>query len=113
MTQTALNPAFRNAGETPPAERTGPVTKGGFAWAASLKRSLTGQAVSQKLLLVITSQLAVMLASGCDLRAGLDALSRKQAHPTLKAILAALHERVKQGQSFSQSLSHHPEVFSD
>jgi type IV pilus assembly protein PilC len=94
-------------------ERTGPVSKGGFAWAASLKRSLTGQAVSQKLLLVVTSQLAVMLSSGCDLCAGLDALSKQQAHPTLKKILADLHERVKQGQSFSQALARHPEVFSD
>jgi type IV pilus assembly protein PilC len=117
MTQTAsINGGmFGNSGspDVTPTERTGPVSRGGFAWAASLKRSLAGQAVSQKLLLVITSQLAVMLASGCDLCAGLDALSKQQAHPTLKKILADLHERVKQGQSFSQALARHPEVFSD
>jgi type IV pilus assembly protein PilC len=93
--------------------RTGPVSKGGFAWAKSLKRSLTGEAVPQKLLLVITSQLAVMLASGCDLCAGLEALSKQQAHVTLKRIMAQVHERVKQGQSFSHALAQHPEVFSD
>ncbi|HUO07367.1 MAG TPA: type II secretion system F family protein [Phycisphaerae bacterium] len=91
----------------------GPVSKGGFAWLHSLCRNVTGEAVSTKLLLVITSQLAVMLASGCDLCAGLEALSKQQAHPTLKKILADLHERVKQGQSFSQALSRHPDVFSD
>ena len=92
---------------------SGPVSKGGFAWFRAIRRSLTGEAVSSKLLLVITSQLAVMLASGCDLCAGLEALSKQQAHPTLKKILADLHERVKQGQSFSQALSFHPDVFSD
>src|SRR4051812_40430719 len=91
----------------------GPKAKSGLEWMVSLKRSLTGEAVSTKHLLVITSQLAVMLASGCDLCAGLDALSRQQAHPTLKKILADLHTRVKQGQSFSVSLAQHPEVFSD
>lgn len=95
------------------APRTGPSHKGSFAWAESLKRKMTGEAVSSKLLLVITSQLAVMLASGCDLCAGLDALSKQQAHPRLKQILADLHERVKHGQSFSQALAAHPEVFSD
>ncbi len=69
--------------------QTGPTSKGGFEWAHSLKRSLTGEAVSAKLLLVITSQLAVMLASGCDLCAGLEALSKQQAHPRLKTILGS------------------------
>jgi type IV pilus assembly protein PilC len=63
--------------------------------------------------LIVTSQLAVMLAAGCDLCAGLDAMAKQQAHPRLKKIMADLHERVKQGQSFSSALAHHPEVFSD
>jgi type IV pilus assembly protein PilC len=93
--------------------RGGPAVRSGFAWAMSLKRKLTGEAVSSKLLLVVTSQLAVMLSSGCDLCAGLDALARQQAHPHLKKIMADLHTRVKQGQSFSSALARHPEVFSD
>ncbi len=91
----------------------GPVHAGGFEWLKSIKRSLTGEAVSSKLLLIVTSQLAEMLASGCDLCAGLHALAKQQAHPQLKKILADLHDRVKQGQSFSAALSHHPQVFSD
>jgi len=98
-----------NGTDAPP---DGPVAKSGFAWAMSMKRSLTGEAVSPKMLLVVTSQLAVMLAAGCDLCAGLDALARQQAHPTLKKILADLHNRVKQGQSFSSALAQHPAVFS-
>ncbi|HVS69799.1 MAG TPA: type II secretion system F family protein [Phycisphaerae bacterium] len=91
----------------------GPAHISGFAWAASIKRKLTGEAVPTKLVLIITGQLAVMLTSGCDLCAGLEALARQQAHPHLKKILADLHERVKQGQSFSQALARHPHVFSD
>ena len=91
----------------------GPVRKSGFGWAKSLKRSLTGESVNAKQLLIVTSQLSVMLAAGCDLCAGLDALSRQQGHPHLKRIMGDLHTRVKQGQSFSVSLAHHPEVFSD
>jgi type IV pilus assembly protein PilC len=96
-----------------PAVAPGPSSRSAREWAMSLKRKITGEAVSAKLLLIITSQLAVMLASGCDLCAGLEALSRQQAHPALKLILTDLHERVKQGQSFSQALSRHPETFSD
>ena len=100
------------ADETALAE-SGPAVKGGFEWAVSLKRSLTGEKITPKHLLVVTSQLSVMLAAGCDLCAGLDALAKQQAHPTLKKIMTDLHGRVKQGQSFSVSLAQHPEAFSD
>src|SRR5438105_8381479 len=63
---------------------TGPVRKSGFAWAKSLKRKLTGEAVTSKQLLIVTSQLSVMLAAGCDLSAGLQALSRQQGQPNVK-----------------------------
>ena len=91
--------------EAPAAAPTGPVSKGGFSWAISIKRSLTGEAISSKHLLIVTSQLSVMLAAGCDLCAGLEALARQQAHPTLKKVLIDLHTRVKQGQSFSAALA--------
>ena len=118
MTRTAtMTDGINSAGgnQTRPAdgERTGPASKSGFAWAVAVKRSLMGEAISSKHLLIVTSQLSVMLAAGCDLCAGLDALSRQQAHPTLKKILSDLHTRVKQGQSFSSALAQHPEAFSD
>jgi type IV pilus assembly protein PilC len=91
----------------------GPAIKNSFEFLHSIKRSLTGEAVTPKQLLIITSQLSVMLAAGCDLCAGLDAMARQQAHPHIRKIMADLRDRVKQGQSFSSALSHHPEVFSD
>jgi type IV pilus assembly protein PilC len=104
-------PAEASAEET--VARDGPAPRHGFEFLLGIKRSLTGEAVSSKHLLVVTSQLAVMLASGCDLCAGLDAMAKQQAHPQLKKIMADLHDRVKQGQSFSSALAHYPEVFSD
>ena len=101
------------AGAEPGAARNGPAEKNGFEFLLSVKRSLTGESVSSKQLLIVTSQLAVMLAAGCDLCAGLDALAKQQSHAHLKRIMADLHDRVKQGQSFSSALARHPEVFSD
>jgi type IV pilus assembly protein PilC len=108
-----LNQLFGASAAPPAAPATGPAATSGFAWAAAARRSLAGQTVSAKLLLVVTSQLAVMLASGCDLCAGLEALAKQQAHPYLKKVLADLHHRVKQGQSFSAALAQHPTVFSN
>src|SRR6266536_3407104 len=109
MSQSANMSSFNDHMQQPIAEmespRTGPAVKHGFEWAGSVKKMLTGEAVSAKMLLIVTSQLAVMLTAGCDLCAGLDALAKQQAHPTLKRIMADLHNRVKQGQSFSSALA--------
>jgi type IV pilus assembly protein PilC len=111
-----MSDTYSTFGDASPEELgapTGPAVKTGFEWLQALKRSLTGEAVSAKMLLVVTSQLAVMLTAGCDLCAGLEALAKQQAHPALKKILEDLHHRVKQGQSFSSALAAHATVFSD
>lgn len=116
MTRTATFPETFNtfAGPVPTEVEapTGPPVRTGFEWLWSLKKKLTGESVSPKMLLVVTSQLAVMLTAGCDLCAGLEALAKQQAHPALKKIIEDLHNRVKQGQSFSSALAAHPAVFS-
>lgn len=88
-----------------------PASSDGFAWIRSLGRKFSGRSVTQKQLLLVTNQLSVMLTSGCDLCAGLEAMSRQQQHPYLKEVLDDLHISVKQGKSFSQALARHPEVF--
>jgi type IV pilus assembly protein PilC len=117
MTRTATASENYNTygavGLEEPDSPTGPAVRTGFEWLNSVRRNLTGEAVSSKMLLVVTSQLAVMLTAGCDLCAGLEALAKQQAHPALKKILEDLHHRVKQGQSFSSALAAHPVVFSD
>jgi type IV pilus assembly protein PilC len=96
-----------------PASQVGPASTDGFAWVRSLGRKLSGRHVTPKQLLVVTNQLAVMLQSGCDLCAGLEAMAKQQQHPYLKEVLEDLHNSVKQGKSFSQSLARHPNVFNN
>ena len=76
-----------------------------------LQLRLTGRHVAQKELLIMTSQLATMLASGCDLCAGLDAMAKQQPHPHLKKVIIEIHDNVKAGQSFSSALNKHPDIF--
>lgn len=110
---TSLQPSAYERVVTVAEVHAGPARKSGFGWARSLQRKFKGESVTPKQLLIVTSQLSVMLAAGCDLCAGLEAMSRQQSHPYLKRIMADLHNRVKQGQSFSVALAHHPDVFSD
>jgi len=79
---------------------------------ASAARYMPGRGISSKQMLVMTSQLATMLAAGCDLCAGLETLARQQEHPRLRAIQQDLHDSVQAGQPFSQALAKYPDVFS-
>ncbi len=101
---------LRKAEEAKPMERS-PAAAAGSGPLAALGRQLTGKAVAPKHLLVITSQLAVMLASGCDLVAGLDAISRQDSHKYLKSVTLDLRDSVRNGSSFSKALSKYPNVF--
>jgi type IV pilus assembly protein PilC len=83
-----------------------------MAFFSGTQRRLKGQHVSDKLLLVFTSQLCTMLSAGCDLCASLESLSRQEGHPYLRTIICDLHNSVQAGRSFSQSLAAHPDVFS-
>jgi len=93
-----------------PAEEARPVRKKDSVATLAL-RHVTGEHVSPKHLLVITSQLAVMLTSGCDLVAGLDAISRQDSHKYLKSVTQDLRDTVRGGNSFSKALSKYPHVF--
>lgn len=75
-------------------------------------RRLTQKHVSTRHIMVMTSQLATMLAAGCDLCAGLESLARQQPHPYLKKVLQELCQSVQSGRAFSQALAEHPDVVS-
>lgn len=79
---------------------------------ASAKQLLPSHRVPPKVLLTVTSQLATMLGSGCDLCASLESMARQQQHPRMKLILADLHATVESGQPFSTALARYPDVFS-
>lgn len=80
-------------------------------YATRMTNALIGKSVSKKQLLIMTSQLAVMLSSGCDLVAGLEAMARQQPHKHLRDVTEQLKDAVKNGRSFSQALAVHPDIF--
>ena len=60
---------------------------------------------------VMTRQLATLLGAGLPLVQSLNTLIAQTSHPHLKKILAQIKEEVNEGSSFSQTLTHYPEVF--
>ena len=60
---------------------------------------------------VMTRQLATLLGAGLPLVQSLNTLIVQTSHPHLKKILAQIKEEVNEGSSFSQALTHYPEVF--
>ena len=80
-----------------------------------LNVSLSGPPkVSGKDRMFFTEQLGLLLETGTNLHAALDALGDQV--PTNNALHAVIHDLVddiSEGRSFSQSLAQHPEVFSD
>jgi len=68
---------------------------------------------SRKDILNFTNQLAVMIRAGISLQDSLESIAEQLTNQKFKAILIDLKERIEAGQSFSQALAEHPNVFSD
>ncbi|MEI7658546.1 MAG: type II secretion system F family protein [Phycisphaerae bacterium] len=66
---------------------------------------------SDKHILDFTTQLAVMIRAGINLRSALDGIAQQTTHPGLKRVLDQLKTDVESGQSFSASLAKHPTLF--
>jgi general secretion pathway protein F len=60
---------------------------------------------------VMTRQLATLLGAGLPLVQSLTTLITQTSHPHLKKILAQIKEQVNEGNSFSQTMTHYPQVF--
>lgn len=59
----------------------------------------------------MTGQLAIMIKSGLDLSSALTSLVNQCERPALAAVLEDVNELVLSGNTFSQALKMHPEVF--
>ena len=59
-----------------------------------------------------TEQLALLLETGTALHGALAILQQQVDNPTLRAVLSQVQEDIGAGQSFSQALMRHPNVFS-
>jgi type IV pilus assembly protein PilC len=68
---------------------------------------------SKKEILNITNQLAVMIRAGISLQDCLESIAEQVEKQKFKAVINDLKMRIEAGQSFSQALAEHPQVFSN
>lgn len=68
---------------------------------------------SRKDVLNFTNQIAVMIRAGISLQESLEAIAVQNANMKFKVIITDIKNRIEAGQSFSQALSEHPQVFSN
>lgn len=87
---------------------------GGGEESGLLKRisALNAGKVSQKNVLDFTSQLAVMIRAGINLRAALEGIHDQTTHPGFRKIIAQVKQDVEGGKQFSEALARHPKLFS-
>jgi type II secretory pathway component PulF len=74
-------------------------------------KSFAGR-VKPRDVLMFTQQLSSLLRSGMSLSKALDTLERRTQKKALAAVLGDLRNGIVQGESLSDSLSKHPEIFS-
>jgi len=60
-----------------------------------------------------TNQLAVMVRAGISLQSSLESIAEQNKNQKFKQTITDLKNRIEAGQSFSQALAEHPEVFSE
>lgn len=68
---------------------------------------------SAKDILGFTNQLAVMVRAGISLQDSLVSIAAQTENQKFKAVITDLKNRIEAGQSFSQALAEHQQVFSD
>jgi type IV pilus assembly protein PilC len=68
---------------------------------------------SAKDILGFTNQLAVMVRAGISLQDSLESIGAQTENQKFRSVIMDLKNRIEAGQSFSQALSEHQEVFSD
>lgn len=82
-----------------------------FKWSDLANLDINIGGVPPKDLMVFTRQFATMIDSGLPLVQALDILSTTAENKYFGKILKDIKERVEQGTTFSEALSHHPKVF--
>ncbi len=104
----------RNAGESPRRYASSSSEEHGDT---SVMDKLRGFRVefgpSRKDILHFTSQLAVMVRAGISLQDALEGIGSQCDNLKFKAVLRDLKMRIEEGNSFSQALAEHPQVFTN
>jgi len=68
--------------------------------------------VSSKEVALFTEQLSRLIESGVNILSGLTTISRQTGNKYLKSVLQDITAKIKDGDSFSDSLAEHPDIFS-
>ncbi len=68
---------------------------------------------SRKDILNFTNQLAVMIRAGISLQDSLESIAGQNTNQKFKVVITDLKNRIEAGQSFSQALAEHPQVFTN
>jgi type IV pilus assembly protein PilC len=68
---------------------------------------------SRKDILNFTNQLAVMIRAGISLQDSLEAIAEQSNNRKFKLVITDIKNRIESGQSFSQALAEHPQVFTN
>ncbi len=74
-------------------------------------RELNAGKPKAKHVLDFTTQLAVMMRAGINLRAALDGIAEQTEHPGFKKVILAIKGDVESGKPFSAALQRHPRLF--
>lgn len=64
-----------------------------------------------KHVLDFTTQLAVMIRAGINLRAALDGIAEQTEHPNFRKVIMQLKTDVESGKQFSEAIARHPKLF--
>lgn len=70
-----------------------------------------GKAVPLKVLLQATRQLASFAQAGIPIIKGIDLMARAAENPRMRLVFAEVKGEIEGGSSFSEAVSHHPNVF--
>jgi type IV pilus assembly protein PilC len=68
---------------------------------------------SRKDILNFTNQLAVMVKAGINIKDALEGIAAQEEKQKFREIISDLKNQIEAGQSFSQALAEHPQVFSN
>ncbi len=117
LDQVATDSQMQTSDDRPEAQ---PVRRGPTAYAddgaqQTLVQKITNFSVefgpSQKDILNFTNQISVMIKAGISLPDALESIGEQMEKKKFKVIILDLKERIESGQSFSQALGEHMDVF--
>ncbi len=74
-------------------------------------RELNAGKPTQKHVLDFTTQLAVMIRAGINLRAALEGIAEQTEHAGFKKVIVTLKNDVEAGKQFSEAIAKHPKLF--